>query len=66
LNNGYLSQAAFYFSKVAIDGKDVRGMFVSEVTSLMAARSGQERQLTILSAAQFDDLDEAKEEDFIE
>jgi hypothetical protein len=39
-------------------------MFVSQVTSLMAAKSGQERRLTIVTAKHFDDLDETKEEDY--
>jgi hypothetical protein len=32
----------------------------------MTAKSGQERRLTILTAKQFDNLDETKEEDFID
>jgi C-terminal processing protease CtpA/Prc len=54
------------FATVAIDGEDVRGLFVSQVTSLMAAKSGQERRLTILTATQFDDLAETKEEDYVD
>jgi C-terminal processing protease CtpA/Prc len=55
-----------YIDSVAIDGEDVRGLFVSQVTSLMAAKSGQERRLTILTATQFDDLAETKEEDYVD
>ena len=37
---------------VAIDGRDVTGMVVSQITSIMSARSNQERRLTIVRTNQ--------------
>lgn len=35
---------------VAVDGEDVTGMVVSEITTMMALRSSQERRLTLLTS----------------
>lgn len=52
---------------VAIDGEDVRNMYMNQVTSLIAAKIGQQRRLTILtSSPEFDDVPETKDEDFVE
>jgi hypothetical protein len=57
---------SFAFCIVAIDGEDVRGMFVSQVTALMASKIAQERRLTVLTSTEFDDLPETKDEDYDE
>ena len=48
--------------KVAIDGEDVRGMAVSQITSLIAAKISQERRLTVLTSSDTGYLPESKEE----
>jgi ABC-type histidine transport system ATPase subunit len=34
---------------VAIDGEDVTGMVVSEITSMMASRAERERHMTVVT-----------------
>jgi C-terminal processing protease CtpA/Prc len=50
---------------VAVDGKDVTGMVVSQITSLMASKAERERRLTVItsvSAQQYSQASESKSE----
>lgn len=39
-----------FFYAVAVDGDDVTGMVVSDITALMASRSEKSRRLTVITS----------------
>jgi hypothetical protein len=51
-----------FLPAVAVDGDDVTKMVVSQITSMMASRSANERTLTLIpsSASSFIELQEEK------
>lgn len=45
-----LTQFLFLFLSVAIDGEDVRGFTVNEITEIMTKRHDMERLLTVITS----------------